>query len=188
MNKPLLRAVASALLACLASYPASVTAEERASVAQSAQRVALRVSMVMASNESRYFDPRLKDLRAQLKPLPFKNYRLLGVETRDLSTWAQCGFRIPGGRYLHVTTQERTADHIKMRVLLNEHNRPLLNADVKLDHDSVIVLGGPQEEEGTLIITIRAVSGLMEHAQPAAVHAGGDLLDSVDSAPDEGSE
>ncbi len=130
--------------------------------------VTVSISTVVASNDRRSFDPRLEHIRSELKPLRFKNYRMLGQESRDLTGGDQCGIELPGGRYLHITTKENTAEYLRMNILLNEGNRPIINTDVKLDHDSVVVLGGPKDERGTLLITIGTETPV---AEPAVAEA-----------------
>ena len=63
---------------------------------------------------------------------------------------------LPHGRYLHITTREHTPNHVRLHILLNEDNKPVVNTYVKLELGSVVLLGGPRDEDGTLIITMRS--------------------------------
>jgi hypothetical protein len=120
-------------------------------------RTLITISTVLASNQTRSFDPKLEDLRSELRSLRFKSYRLVDSEQRLIKgTGDQCGIQLPHDRYLHITTRDHTGDHLRMHVLLNESNRPLINTDIKLEPGSVVLLGGPRSREGTLIITIGA--------------------------------
>lgn len=116
----------------------------------------ITISTILATDEASGWDERLDQVRKELRPLKFRSYRLLGAETRSVDSGDLCGIELPGGRYLQVTTEEHLADHLRMHILLNERNRPLINTDVNLDTDSVVLLGGPRDETGTLIITIEA--------------------------------
>ena len=132
-------------------------------------RTIITISTVLASNQSRSFDPKLTDLRSELRSLRFKSYKLVDSEQRLVrGTGDQCGIPLPHDRYLHITTRDHTADHLRMHVLLNESNRPLINTDIKLEPGSVVLLGGPRSREGTLIITIGA-----KHAPPEPKARGG---------------
>lgn len=120
-------------------------------------KTTINISAVMASNSGpgRSFDARLNDLRDELKPLRFKNYRLVSSQSRTLrGSGDQCGLELPNGRYLNITTREHTRDHLRIHILLNENNRPVINTDVKIEPASVVLIGGPRDEHGTLIITI----------------------------------
>ena len=80
---------------------------------------------------------------------------------------------LPGGRYLHLTTRERGDDHLRVHLLLNEGNRPVINTVLRMDSDSVILLGGPKDENGTLIITISAEKLLARPGPSPLARAGG---------------
>jgi hypothetical protein len=76
-------------------------------------------------------------------------------ETRVLhGNGGQSGIELPNGRYLHITTREHTPSHVRLHILLNEDNRPVVNTYVKLELGSVVLLGGPRDEDGTLVITL----------------------------------
>lgn len=139
-------AAAAAVLTCLAPLPA--LAENRTTI---------QIATVLASNEGRVFDARLSSLRNELKQLRFRSYRMVSTETRVVrGNGIQSGIELPNGRYLHVTTREHTPSHLRLHILLNEDNRPVVNTYVKLELGSVVLLGGPRDENGTLVITIRS--------------------------------
>ena len=137
---------AAAFLASLA--PSAAAAENQ-------NRTTIQIATVLASNEGRQFDSRLSSLKSELKQLRFRSYSLVSSETRVLhGNGGQCGIELPNGRYLHITTREHTTDHLRLHILLNEDNRPVVNTYVKLELGSVVLLGGPRDENGTLVITI----------------------------------
>jgi hypothetical protein len=139
-----------------------------ASTALADEDIVIQISTVLASNSTtqRAFDPRLEPLRPELKRLRFRSYRLVRSEARAVGLDEDCAMELPGGRYLHITTREHDADSIRLNILLNENNRPILNTDVQLDHDSVVLLGGPHDEDGTLLISIGSVR---RHQNPPTV-------------------
>jgi len=140
-----LRLVATA--AFLASLVSTTAAAEN--------RTTIQITAVRASNDGRVFDSRLSSLKTELKQLRFRSYNLVSSETRVLhGNGGQCGIELPNGRYLHITTREHTPDHLRLHILLNEDNRPVVNTYVKLELGSVVLMGGPRDENGTLVITI----------------------------------
>jgi hypothetical protein len=126
-----------------------------ASTAAAENRTTIQVQTVLASNEGRGFDARLVNVKQELKRLRFKSYNLMSSETRVLhGNGGQSGVELPNGRYLHITTREHTPSHVRLHILLNEDNRPVVNTYVKLEMGSVVLLGGPRDEDGTLVITL----------------------------------
>lgn len=125
------------------------------SSARAENRTAIQITAVRASNNGRGFDSRLASLKTELKQLRFRNYRLVKTETRELhGNGGQCAMVLPGGRFLNITTREHTPNHLRLHILLNEDNRPVVNTFVKLEHGSVVMMGGPRDDNGTLVITI----------------------------------
>jgi hypothetical protein len=116
----------------------------------------IQISAVLASKDSHEFDPRLEPLRPELRGLPFKGYTLLGIQSCRLESGDQCAMDIPGGGYLHLTTAQTTDRHMKMRLLLNQQNRPILHADIKLDRDAGILLKSVRTGVGVIILSIKA--------------------------------
>jgi hypothetical protein len=116
----------------------------------------VQISAVLASRDPGGFDPRLKDLKQELRGFPFRSYKLIGIQACKFATGDQCGMEIPGGGYLQMHTTESTPGHFKMRLLLIQDNRPVLNADVKLSRNANLLLKSNRTEQGTIIVSIRA--------------------------------
>jgi hypothetical protein len=134
---------------------AAVLVSLSASTVSAENRTTIQVQAVLASNEGRTFDARLASLKSELKQLRFRSYNLVSSETRVIhGNGGQSGIELPNGRYLHITTREHTPSHVRLHILLNEDNRPVVNTYVKLELGSVVLLGGPRDEEGTLVITL----------------------------------
>jgi hypothetical protein len=125
---------------------------------QNSQTSIVQVAAVLASKEGRGLDPRLKDLKPQLRGFPFKRYDLLHIEACPFRAGAQCGMELPDGGYLQMKTTESTPGHFKMRLLLIQDNRPVLNADVKLSRNANLLLRSSRTDAGTIIVSIRAPS------------------------------
>lgn len=134
---------------------AAILASFVSTSAHAENRTTIQIVTVLASMEGRTFDPRLVGLKSALKPLGFRSYSLVNSDTRVLhGSSGQCGVELPNGRYLHITTDEHTSDHVRLHILLNEDNHPVVNTFVKLEMGSVVMLGGPRDQNGTLVIRI----------------------------------
>jgi len=127
-------------------------------LAAAGEEAIIQISAVLATKEHHEFDPRLASLRPQLRGLPFKGYTLLNMQSCRLESGDHCAMDIPGGGYLHLTTTETTDRHLKMRILLNQENRPILNADIKLDRDAGILLKSVRTGVGVIILSIKTCS------------------------------
>jgi hypothetical protein len=129
----------------------------------------IQISAVLATREPRELDARLAPmLQRELRPLPFKGYTLLGVQACRLEAGDQCAMEIPGGGYLHVTSTECTSRYLKIRLLLNQQNQPLLNADIKLNRNAGILLKSPRTDLGTIILSIKAPAPAYNGARVSA--------------------
>jgi hypothetical protein len=124
--------------------------------ANASQATVIQISAMLASKDQTDFDPRLAALKQELRGLPFKGYTLLGVQSCRLEVGDQCEMDIPGGGYLHVSATECTTRHLKIRLLLNQQNRPILNADIKLNRNAGILLKSARTDMGTIILSIKS--------------------------------
>jgi hypothetical protein len=173
-------------LAATAAFLTSIVSTH----ASAENRTTIQIATVLASNDSRVFDSRLASLKSELKQLRFKSYKLVNSETRVLrGNGGQSGMELPHGRYLHITTREHTPDHLRLHILLNEENRPVVNTYVKLELGSVVLLGGPRDSDGTLVITIgsrpyRDDDGDDEPKKPASAERPGNPPVSPNAARD----
>jgi hypothetical protein len=115
----------------------------------------LQIAAVLATKERGNFDARLEPLRADLRSLPFRSYALLATQTCTVASGDQCGMNVPSNGYLQVTTTESTASHIKLRLVLNQGNRPIVNADLKLNRNAGILIKSSRTEGGTVLISVK---------------------------------
>ncbi|HXC52709.1 MAG TPA: hypothetical protein VN634_17630 [Candidatus Limnocylindrales bacterium] len=147
-------------------------------------RTTIQIATVLASNDGRVFDSRLASLKNELRQLRFKSYKLVSSETRVLhGNGGQSGMELPHGRYLHITTREHTPDHLRLHILLNEDNRPVVNTYVKLELGSVVLLGGPRDPDGTLVITIGSRPYREDDGDEDAPRKSADLEDKPTLSP-----
>jgi len=127
------------------------------SAADAALRVDLTIGSVLATDAGQEFDSRLVSMKPQFESLfRYSSYRLMKQETRTIGWGQGASFEIPGGRYLVVAPQELRDAKVAMKIMLLEGGRPLIDTSVALRNHGVLLLGGPKEQEGVLIISIGA--------------------------------
>src|ERR1044071_3732432 len=61
------------------------------------QFVQVTIRTILAENKSDDFDPKLKGMEQQLKPLKYRSYRLLKAEDQNVPAKGTGSFEIPGG-------------------------------------------------------------------------------------------
>ncbi len=128
-------------------------------MARAGGTVDVTIGSVLATDVGQEFDIRLASMKPQFESLfRYSSYRLMKQERRAVSWGAGASFDIPGGRYLVVAPQELRDSKISMKVMLLEGGRPLIDTSVALRNHGVLLLGGPKEQEGVLIIAIGAES------------------------------
>jgi hypothetical protein len=121
-------------------------------------RLQITIGSVLATDGGQpEFDHRLVAMKPQFDSLfRYSSYRLMKEDTRTVGWGEGAGFEIPGGRYLVVTPKELRDSKVAMSVMLLEGGRPLVDTSVALRNHGVLLLGGPKQQEGVLIISIGA--------------------------------
>lgn len=119
--------------------------------------VEVRLGAVLASNSGNEFDARLTSLQRQFDTLfRYTSYRLVKEERQQVPWGGKVAFDIPGGRYLLVIPREFKNERISMRVMLIEGTRPVVDTALSLRNHATFLVGGPQQHEGVLILSIGA--------------------------------
>ncbi|MBI3796841.1 MAG: hypothetical protein HY268_07725 [Deltaproteobacteria bacterium] len=125
------------------------------------EMVELRIETVLATDSSKEFDDRLRDIRPQLNEFRFSSYRLVQEERRRVNWGKQADFSLPGGRFLQVVPTEYTTDaRIALKVMLMEGTTPTPLVDTRLSirNHGMVFVAGRRHQGGTLIIRIGAVT------------------------------
>lgn len=119
--------------------------------------VALRVGCVLASNTGQEFDQRLGELRPQFVRLfRYTSYNLVKEKRETVIIGGKMIFEVPGGRYLMLLPKERKSDgSVTIRVVLLEGARPIVNTSISLKKHGTFLVGGPQNNDGALILAIK---------------------------------
>jgi hypothetical protein len=122
------------------------------------QSVQVTVRSILAGNQNDEFDPKLKILEQQLKPLKHRSYRALKDETQTIPWQGSKAFEIPGGRSLTIAPQEFQNNRIGLKIRLTQGDKPLIDTTVKIANKGNIILGGPAHEGGSLVLSISAAA------------------------------
>ncbi len=119
--------------------------------------VEIRIGAVIASNTGTDFDPRLVALRHQFNALfQYTSYQLLKEERQRVAWGGRAGFDIPGGRYVVVVPREYKNERVSMKVMVIEGTRPIIDTVLSLRDHATLLVGGPRQRDGVLILSIGA--------------------------------
>lgn len=119
--------------------------------------VEVRIGAVVASNSGHGFDPRLVAFRQQFHNLfPYNSYQLVKEERKRVPWGGRANFEIPGGRYVIVVPREYRSGRIAMKVLVIEGARPIVDTSLALRNHATLLVGGPRQSNGVLILSIGA--------------------------------
>lgn len=122
------------------------------------QSVQVTIRSILAGDTSDEFDPKLKGLEQQLKPLKHRSYRALKDETQTVPWQGNKVFEIPGGRSLTIAPQEFQDNRIGLKIRLTQGDKPLTDTTVKISNKGSIILGGYRHEGGSLVLLISAAA------------------------------
>jgi hypothetical protein len=122
------------------------------------QSVQVTIRTILAGSKSDEFDPKLKGMEQQLKPLKYRSYRSLKDEGQVMPWQGTGSFEIPGGRVLTVAPQDFQNNRIALKVRLTERDKPLIDTTVRIPNKGNFILGGPPHEGGTLVLSISAAT------------------------------
>jgi hypothetical protein len=122
------------------------------------QSVQVTIRTILAGNKSDEFDPKLKGMEQQLKPLKYRSYRSLKDDSQNVPWQGIKSFEIPGGRTLTVTPQEFQNSRVALKVRLTQGDKPVIDTTVTIPNKGNFILGGPPHEGGTLVLSISAAA------------------------------
>jgi len=120
------------------------------------QSVQVTIRSILAGDKSDEFDPKLKGMEPQLKPLKHRSYRALKDETQTVPWQGSKAFEIPGGRLLTISPQEFQDNRIGLKIRLTQGDKPPIDTTVKIANKGNFILGGPAHEGGSLLLSISA--------------------------------
>ena len=156
--RPVWLVIAGSLIA-VAELPVAHAADTVDNATSSApiNAVEVRIGAVLANNSGEESDPRLVALHKQFDTLfPYSSYRLVKEERQRVPWGGKAGFDIPGGRYVMVIPKEYKNERVSMKVMVIEGARPIVDTSLSLRNHATLLVGGPRQADGVLILSIGA--------------------------------
>lgn len=123
--------------------------------AEEADPAILELVAIQASKSGASLDPRLLPMAADLRALPYGSFSLISARACMVGTGGRCGMRVTNEAYLVVRAVENTQRYLRVNVTLNRSNRPVLDADLKINRDAGVMLTNMRREGPTLIVSIK---------------------------------
>lgn len=121
-----------------------------------AERVALQVWVVHATDAEQGVDPRLAPLASSFRYLKYQGYRLLSTQSAELPESGDATFTVEGGRRLTLTLVSADDARARVRAEMTNAEGKVLDTTVSINRDGTFVIAGPRYQDGILILPIRA--------------------------------
>lgn len=129
-------------------WPATVPAQE-------ADPAILEIVAIRASKEAGMLDPRLRPMKADLESLPYASFSLIGARACTVTGGDRCGMKVSEDAYLVIRTVENAPRYLRVNVLLNRANRPVFDANLKINRNAGVVLSNVRREGPALVMSIK---------------------------------
>jgi hypothetical protein len=123
--------------------------------AEDANPAILELVAIKASKDTGPFDKRLASYEPELRALPYRSFSLISARACTVRAGDRCGMRISGDAYLAVRAVENADRYLRVNVALNSRNRPVLDADLKINRDAGVMLTNVRREGPALIVSIK---------------------------------
>lgn len=117
--------------------------------------VNIDVKTVLASQDTRFHDPRLADLIEELQSVfRYTSYRLLGHDRLSLGMQQTGTVRLPGNRMLKITPLGIRGNRSELLLVILKQKQSLFQTTIRLRNNSSITVGGPRHDKGYLLFNI----------------------------------
>ncbi|HKV55077.1 MAG TPA: hypothetical protein VJN94_10575, partial [Candidatus Binataceae bacterium] len=135
---------------CVAGIPAQAVAQCDHS------SISVHVDSVVAGDTRAWVDPRLGPaILGRLTPLfDYRSYQLVRTDIADTPCGQAVAFNLPSGRILHVVPIAIRGDTIALDLALFAGTGTVMRTELKLVKSGMLVLVGPQDQQGADITTI----------------------------------
>jgi hypothetical protein len=121
--------------------------------------VEVTVGAIIANNSQEWLDHRVTAMNPKFSQLfPYSSFRLVNEERRAVPWGGRVRLDISTKRYVVVVPQEIKNQRVQMRVRLVDGKRALLDTTVSLRDRGTLLVGGPSETDGVLILAIGAAT------------------------------
>jgi hypothetical protein len=123
--------------------------------AEDANPAILELVAIKASKTEGALDKRLVSYEPELRTLPYRSFSLISARACTVVSGDRCGMRITNDAYLAVRAVENAERYLRVNVALNSRNRPVLDADLKINRDAGVMLTNVRREGPALIVSIK---------------------------------
>jgi len=104
------------------------------------------------------FDPGLKSIIRELKSVfKYTSYQLLKDQRFNLNFNQEGRVDLPGNRTLLILPSHTDGKRIRYQINIQKNNHPIFQTQVMLKNNSSITIGGPDIDNGVLLINISGV-------------------------------
>jgi len=115
----------------------------------------LELVAIKASKDAGPVDKRLASYEPELRTLPYRSFSLISARACTVASGDRCGMRISDEAYLAVRAVENAERYLRVNVALNSRNRPVLDADLKINRNAGVMLTNVRREGPALIVSIK---------------------------------
>ena len=117
--------------------------------------IGIRVKTILASQDSAYVDPQLKNLVGELKSVfRYTSYRLLSENRLRLQITQTGTVALPGNRILRITPTGIRGKRAELNLVILKNNRQIFQTSIQLLNRKSITIGGPRHKKGILLLNI----------------------------------
>ena len=118
-------------------------------------KINIGLTTILASNQKKAVDPRLKNVVGELQSVfKYSSYELIGTNQMQLALKQTGSAPLPGERVLMVTPHRITGDRVEMRLVIIRKKKKLFQTVVSLLNGGSIFVGGPKHQGGYLLFRI----------------------------------
>jgi hypothetical protein len=136
--------------------------------AQVADPAILEIVAISASKDDGRPDPRLRPMMADLQSLPYASFSLIGARACTVTGGDRCGMRVTEDAYLVVRIVENASRYLRINVLLNRKNRPVFDANLKINRNAGVVLTNVRRDGPSLVMSVKVKEKPQAVAGPAS--------------------
>lgn len=146
-------------LATILSLPFAAAAEPLGQRGSELAAVEVTVGAIIANNSSEWLDHRVTAMHPRFPTLfPYSSFRLLGEQRQSVPWGGTVRLDISGTRYVIVVPRGIKNKRVSMRVRLIDKTRSVLDTTIGLQDHGTLLVGGPRETDGVLILAIGAAT------------------------------
>lgn len=121
-----------------------------------ANKVALQVLVVHATDSANGVDPRIASLANSFRYFKYKGYNLLSTQNAEVAVNDTANFSIVGGRRVKVTLISMDDARARLHVEISNNEGKLFDTTVSINRGGTFIITGPKYQDGILMLPVRA--------------------------------